>query len=180
MDGTPGLAPARAWRRSPRVGTLTAALAGTALLVAACGGSPSATSGRSSGVTVRELDVYAACMRGHGVANFYFSKLSSQSTTPVEGIDIGGYVASGIGPQTPNYKVASAACAHLMPGGPPTPITQAQKEQMLRQAACIRSHGFPTYPDPQFPAGGGVRQSPPAGIDENSPQFQKAMSACSK
>jgi hypothetical protein len=49
---------------------------------------------------------------------------------------------------------------------------------MLRFAACIRAHGYPSYPDPQFPAGGGVTQQQPSGIDQNSPQFRAAVKAC--
>jgi hypothetical protein len=65
----------------------------------------------------------------------------------------------------------------LFPGGAPQPITQAQKEQMLKFAACIRAHGFPSYPDPQFPSGGGVMR-PQNNINVGSPQFQAAAQTC--
>jgi hypothetical protein len=49
---------------------------------------------------------------------------------------------------------------------------------MLKFAACIRAHGYPGYPDPQFPSGGGVMRRQPTGIDINSPQFQAAVKTC--
>jgi FAD linked oxidases, C-terminal domain len=124
---------------------------------------------------------YAACMRSHGVTNFYFTKESNlPPDTPA--INIAGWAvsAASVHQGSPTYKAASSACEDKMPGGPPAPMTEAQKEAALRQAACIRAHGFPTYPDPVFPAGGGVEQQPAPGIDEGSPQFQKAMQDCSK
>jgi hypothetical protein len=104
---------------------------------------------------------YAACMRSHGVTNFYFTKESNlPPDTPA--INIAGWAvsAASVHQGSPTYKAASSACEDKMPGGPPAPMTEAQKEAALRQAACIRAHGFPTYPDPVFPAGGGVEQQP--------------------
>jgi hypothetical protein len=49
---------------------------------------------------------------------------------------------------------------------------------MLRFAACIRAHGYPSFPDPKFPAGGGVIGQKAIGIDANSPQFRAAVKAC--
>jgi hypothetical protein len=57
-----------------------AILAITALLAAACGGggSHASGSGTSSDQSLAVvLDSYASCMRGHGVANFYFTHLTA-------------------------------------------------------------------------------------------------------
>ena len=67
-------------------------------------------------------------------------------------------------------------------GAPPSPAQQAQTQaQALRFAACMRAHGVPRFPDPQF-SGGGVqfRVGGPSGggIDPSSPLFQKAQKAC--
>jgi hypothetical protein len=154
-----------------------AALAGAALLAASCGGGhPATPNSGSDQLTAHSVDVYAACIRRHGVPNFYFRSVSSTSTI-VGGIQLGPWVASAnIG--SPQFQSATKACTSLFPGGAPGPVTERQKEQMLQFAACIRVHGYPTYPDPQFPAGGGVMQLPTPDIDRNSPQFQAAVKTC--
>lgn len=48
----------------------------------------------------------------------------------------------------------------------------------VKFAACMRSHGVPTFPDPG--ASGGIQFSTGSGIDPQSPAFQSARSACSK
>jgi len=51
-----------------------AAMALTALLATACSGSHPAGSGASPAPgNVQQLDTFAACMRSHGVLNFYLS-----------------------------------------------------------------------------------------------------------
>jgi hypothetical protein len=45
---------------------------------------------------------------------------------------------------------------------------------------CMRSHGVPDFPDPTFPAGGGIAQSGGATINRNSPAFQAAVAVCNK
>lgn len=42
----------------------------------------------------------------------------------------------------------------------------------------MRGHGFPHYPDPTFPPGGGVENVIPSSVDANSPVFQSAAKAC--
>ncbi len=66
----------------PRPGRLTAALALTALLATACSGAHPSGSGASPAPgNVQQLDVFAACMRSHGVLNFYFSNSPHTSDT---------------------------------------------------------------------------------------------------
>ena len=74
-----------------------AALAGT-ILLAACGGSPSAAPAASRGLpTVQMLDSFATCMRSRGVPNFYFSR----STTSAADIDT----------SSPQFLSAQQACS---------------------------------------------------------------------
>lgn len=89
-----------------------------------------------------------------------------------------GYTLTGATPGTAQFISAMKACNHLFPGGPPRPLTQQQKTQVLRFAACIRAHGYPSFPDPKLPAGGGVMGQKAIGIDANSPQFRAAVKAC--
>ena len=150
-----------------------------ALLAAACGGGSHHHGGASGGsgqLTARSVDIYAACIRGHGVPNFYFTRKTPNSQV-TSGIELGPWVASA-DPSSPQFQAASKACNHLFPGGPPGPVTEKQKEQLLQFAACMRVHGYPNYPDPLFPAGGGVEQQQPTGVDPNSPQFQAAVKTC--
>ena len=70
------------------------------------------------------------------------------------------------------------ACKHLLPGGGPPPMTQKQIDSLVKFAACMRSHGYPDYPDP-IVQNGGVEQSPlPSSIDTSSAQFLAAEKTC--
>jgi hypothetical protein len=162
-----------------RRAAVPAALAGIALLAGACGGGshPANATGGSGQLTARSVDVYAACIRSHGVPGFYFSRAGNSNSNP-NGltIQLGPWTAQD--PNSPQFQTASKACNHLFPGGAPAPVTQQQKERLLQFAACMRVHGYPSYPDPQFPASGGIMQQQPPGVDLNSPHFQAAMKTC--
>lgn len=54
--------------------------------------------------------------------------------------------------------------------------SQFQK-QFVNFATCMRSHGVPDYPDPQFTSSGGVQISP-GQSNPNSPAFKSAQSDC--
>ena len=112
----------------------------------------------------------AACMRSHGVPNF--PEPNAQ-----------GVISSGsIDPNSPQFQQAMQACQKDLPnGGTPSPAQQAQmRQQALAFSACMRKHGLPNFPDPQFLSGGRVamRISAASGIDPRSPQFQAAQKAC--
>ena len=91
-------------------------LAGVTLLAAACGGGshPATASTGSSQLTARSVDVYAACIRSHGVPDFYFSHTAPANTaTPT--LDLGGWIAPD--PGSAQFQAAMKACNHLFPGG---------------------------------------------------------------
>jgi len=156
-----------------------AGLAGAALLAAACSGSPLAAPSASPGPgNVQQLDVFAACMRGHGVLNFYFSGSRSASDSSTA-LSIMGHYVTGVNPQTAQFSAAMKACKHLLPGGGPRPMTQRQINQMVKFAACMRAHGYPDYPDPIVQNGGIEEQPLPSSIDTSSPQFQAVQQTCS-
>jgi len=153
-------------------------LALTALLAVACGGgAPSATPIASPG-NVRQLDVFAACMRRHGVLNFYFANSPGTSNTETV-LSIMGHYVPGVNPQTAHFGTAIKACKHLLPGGGPGKMTRQQIDQLVKFAACMRAHGFPDYPDPILHSGGVVEQPLPSSIDTSSAQFQAAQQTCS-
>jgi hypothetical protein len=158
-----------------------AALAGAALL-AACGGShPSAAGGSTEQPSRQQVDVFAQCMRSHGLTNFYLSSPNSKNPDPGE-LAIGFLpygVVYGMDVSSPQYQSASSACGHLLPGGgEPPPVTAAQLRSLDRAAACMRAHGFPDYPDPVLQNGHLVPNPLPTGIDMSSPQFQAAVKTC--
>jgi hypothetical protein len=155
-----------------------AALALTALLATACSGAHPAGSTASPGPgNVQQLDVFAACMRGHGVLNFYFSNAPSAADSSTA-ISIMGHYVTGVNPQTAQFGTAMKACKHLLPGGGPGQMTRQQINNLVKFAACMRSHGFPDYPDPVI-QNGGVEEKPlPSSIDTSSARFLAAEKTC--
>jgi len=153
---------------SPGVAALDTTTAATTTTDPTADGAPStATSKAAAGAK------FSACMRSHGVPNF---------PDPSSG---GGLVinpGSGINPNSPQFQAAQRACAKELPNGgkAPTPAQQAKMQaQALRFSACMRSHGVPEFPDPDFSAGAvGIKIGKGSGINPSSPQFQSAQKAC--
>jgi hypothetical protein len=154
-----------------------AALALTALLATACSGAHPAGSSPGPG-NVQQLDAFAACMRGHGVSNFYLS--NSRPSNSSTALSIMGHYVTGVNPQTVQFAAAMKACKHLLPGGGPSAMTQKQIDSMVKFAACMRSHGFPDYPDPVVQNGGVDEKPLPSSIDTSSAQFEQAEQTCNK
>jgi hypothetical protein len=175
-------------RRGPRgrsrpglAATLAAAAAGAALLAAACGGgrpaaAPSAHPGQ---LTAQKADAYALCMRDHGMPGFYISRWNgSDASYNGPGLWLGGWYSTPVNPGSPVLQSALHACSHLLgrPGNPAA--TSAQLRGAVKAAACMRTRGFPDYPDPTEQDGQVTEPALPASIDTSSPQFQSAMDAC--
>ncbi len=155
--------------------TVTAA----ALGVAACGGSDAARRQATSD----PLLARSQCMRAHGIHNFPDPVKSSggegfpdtirqpDGTMSIEGITFSG----------PAFAAAEQACAGAGASQHGPRLTEAQKESFIAQARCIRKHGVPTFPDPQFgPAGFGVRVPLSPGQDPDSPAILRAEKACAQ
>jgi hypothetical protein len=200
---------ARKWMRlsGQHVG-LAAALVGLVLLAAACGGpsqspsvanlgsaTPATTTAGSQGGTAGGGDgkapgggsgggftstmrvgksgtAFSACMRSHGLP--HFPDPNAQGSITFGSSD-------GIDPSSPEFQSAQTACQKLLPhGGAPSSAQQAKTQAaMLRYSACMRTHGVPKFPDPNF-SGGRISLSINSrdGIDPQSPQFQAAQKAC--
>jgi len=159
-----------------------AALAGTMLLVTACGGSPAAAPSASTGqLSAAMLDSFAFCMRSHGVPDFYFSHTGSTAANRLTSVlQLGDWVAPA-DITSPQFQTAHKSCQHLLPIRPPTAAQlQRQLQQDVQQAACMRAHGYPDYPDPSTQDGHLVRPDLPADIDTGSPQFQAALQKCNE
>jgi hypothetical protein len=123
------------------------------------------------------------CMRAHGLTNFPDPEqgsdglgfpgglfMSSDGTLTVDGVSFAG----------PALQTAQQASKRFLPGGggPPPPISASQKKAALANAQCMRKHGVPNFPDPTFPAGGGVAIKIGSGVNPQSPAFKQAAAAC--
>jgi len=157
-----------------------AVLAAVTLVAAACGGGSNGARPHDSPSQGRaqQLDAFAQCLRNNGEPNAYISNPNSNSNSSATVLSIMGSTLTGVTPRTAQFTSAMKACKHLLPGGGPPPVTQQQKTQMLKAAACMRSHGYPTYPDPVFQNGQVIEQPLPASIDTTSPQFEAALKTC--
>ncbi|POM24659.1 hypothetical protein BTM25_32930 [Actinomadura rubteroloni] len=158
---------------------LIAVLIAVALLDAACSGKtpgkavPSLGTSKPSATAATgkpDLLEFARCMRRNGVPDFKDPDAS------------GGVGITRDQAQSPVFKAADKAC-HKYVGAPPGGGQQPHMEnpwpaaQQLKYAQCMRTHGFPQFPDP---SGNG---EPPMidknmGIDPDSPTFQAADKAC--
>ncbi len=140
----------RRWCRAWRTGVL-AVMAGLVLLTAACGGSrgtgssPSASTA-SANVTTRLA--YVQCVRSHGVQNYPDPGSNGQEPPGTKQLFA----------NNPQFQRASSACRHLLPNGGLT--TQAPQANALTEtgavklAGCMRTHGYPTFPDPTIDSAG--------------------------
>jgi len=145
------------------------------------GGAPSTSSGggQPSSLTIaggnRQNELkYSACMRADGVPNF--PDPNAQGV-----IQFGS--SDGIDPRSAAFQNAQQKCAKYQGGGhKPSPAQRAKAQAAaLKFSQCMRSHGEPDFPDPQFSSGGiSIKISAPGSgtLDPNSPIFKRAQKAC--
>jgi hypothetical protein len=171
---------------------LVGVVATMGLLVAACGGGATNPGAASAGTTTTTTTVapsgsnasgetslsqqlqLAQCMRSHGVPTF-------PDPSPGGG-QLNAISAAGINTQSPTYLAALQACKKYTPAGNVTPAqSAAENAKGLEFSQCMRSHGVPNFPDPiTGPTGGQAINMSGTGIDQNSPTYQAANSACQK
>jgi hypothetical protein len=182
-------------RRLRGAALMTTGLFAVAVTVAACGGpsTPGVATGSTTTTTTTATTTssgdggtqgsgplaYTSCMRSHGVPNF-----------PDPG-DKGGFpkpaVVSALQQVSSSRgQAASSTCEHLLPAGgslsgkASEPVTTPQQQQdYLKAVACLRSQGFPNFPDPVF-SGGSVHFTVPSSLNTNSTQFAHARLVCQK
>jgi hypothetical protein len=164
--------------------TIIIGLLAAALGLAACGSSRPNTGGATTSQGSSAADhakalAFSRCMRSHGVANFPDPPSGGQlrlqvqqtpNSTSVNGVEVNG----------PVFQSAMKACRSYLPnGGHPSAAQTAQaKARALAMSRCMRSHGVPNFPDPQFRSGGVGIQLNGNGVNPNSPAFQAAQKAC--
>ena len=158
-------------RRAPlRLAGALAAMAGIALLAAACGSgsstpSASASSATGGGTNYQKAVAFAHCMRSHGMPDFPDPR---QSLGPGQGRQI---------KSDPRFGTASADCRYLQPNGgssgsQPTASAQTIAER-LSFSGCMRAHGVPNFPDPNSNGNYDLH-----GIDPHSPVVKSAALTC--
>jgi hypothetical protein len=181
MNGNSGAGPARLWPWWLRAVAPAAALAGIALLAAACGGGlhPAGSGASTPSNLAVAMDSYVQCMHKHGVPSLYVSRASSSPNPNSVLLIFHGYAIEGANPSSPQFQSASKACQQLLPHGTPPTAAELHQQfiQSLKSARCMRAHGYPDWPDPQV-VNGRVPQFIPSNIDTGSPQFQSAAKTC--
>jgi hypothetical protein len=166
--------------RLAHISALTALAALTAFLLAACGGSNKPSSSGSSGsshkaFTASNAYEHSACMRNHGVANFPDPQVNGTHVT----IQINPTITG-----SPAFQSAQKACAYLLPAGAgqingPSPAQQkARTDGLLAFAACMRKHGFPSFPDPNSQGQLTLEMVTQAGITLKQPAVLQAGYSC--
>lgn len=122
---------------------------------------------------------FSECMRSHGVPDFPDPGGAVPTSGSGIGIDLAGiHVPSSIDVHSPAFVSALKSCQKLLfPNGHPA-VSAAQKEQLIAQAQCMRTHGVPNFPDPKFPSSGGIIEAVGLGVNPSSPAFEDATKAC--
>jgi hypothetical protein len=134
--------------------TGAAILAGIGLLAVGCGGGshPGGSGASSPPGLAQALDAYAHCMHGHGLPGLYITRAPSSPNPGTTLRIFHGFAIVGADPGSPGFQSAQNACQHLLPHG--TPPTGADLHQQflsaLKSARCMRSHGYPDWPDPRW------------------------------
>ncbi len=170
------------FRRRPAIALLATFAA--AMVAVGCGGnSPSSASmsgaaANAKGGPDQAAFQFSACMRNHGVNNFPDPKVTTSAN--------GTSVAIGINPSIsgqPAFKSAQNACQHILgkPNSGPdsNPAQQhARVQAILAFARCLRSHGFPNFPDPDATGGLSAETIAKAGINFDNPALLTAGRGC--
>lgn len=171
-----------------RIGLAAGGLAVAGLLAAGCssgtnGGAgqagasppPAAGAGNAGGAGVKfaELIRFASCMRTHGVPRFP-DPIAVSNGKPVFPAE------SGVNQNSPQFSRAQQACRSLLASQRQGEgaLTAQDQVDYLRAVQCMRAHGVTGFPDPVFPAGGGVRFPVPAGLNTHTPQVAAAVAVC--
>jgi hypothetical protein len=117
-------------------------------------------------------------MRSHGVPSFPDPSGSG-------GLPKGAVVSAQQAVGNSTVDAAQSACRTLLPAGgslsgqASQPVTLQDRQDYLEAAACMRSHGFGSFPDPTF-QNNSVQDTIPSSIDQDSPQFKSAAEICTK
>jgi hypothetical protein len=173
-------------RCRPLVLASVVAVAALSLLAAGCGGgSPevasvasstaaTATAAAPAAATTAQNGAlaFARCMRSHGLTGW--PDPTSNGVFEKSRLEQLGYSVSRV------RALEEGACNHLLaaPAAAP-PVTLADQADYLKAAACMRSQGFPGFPDPTF-QNDSVQTNIPPSIDQDSSRFRGAAETCTR
>ena len=172
--------PRRARARFCRADLVVATLIGTCVLAAACGGGSygQAIGPPSHALASSRALAFVNCMRTHGEPNM------PEPLRKGNRVAIAIHPGSGVDPNSPQFAAAYHACKHLTSPGKGSAaggntITPADQADYLKAVACMRSHGFPKFPDPVF-QNNNVTFNSRTPIDTNSSRYQRALATCDR
>jgi hypothetical protein len=158
MKGIASRASCQRWESHlRRNGCIAAVVLCLATLAAACGGSPSPSTGSASGNLA-----YAQCMRAHGVRNFPDPSGNGQ------------FVLTGIDTHSAQFQAALAACKATYASATSGQNANAPASG-LKFARCMRAHGVANFPDPSANGQNSASVSEGSG---QTPVFQRALTTC--
>ncbi len=160
------------------IATSVIAVAAVSLLAAGCGGSssPTAATSTTAATTPSGALAYARCMRSNGVTDFPDPTRGggADKEAIISALQAVGYAKAG---------AAQAACIHVNGGSPGTgqgaTESRAQPAAMLAFARCMRSRGFPNFPDPSH-GQLNPQMVTAAGVDLHQPAVLSAGLACTR
>jgi hypothetical protein len=178
--------------RLPWAGAL-AAVAGTALLVAACGGSSAGADTFAPGATYAQTLAFAKCMRANGVPNF--PNPDRQGNFNDANPEVQAMYDNGVPPQGGTRTVSPQRnvlfeCRSVLPNAG-TGLTLEQMQQISQQnlreevdgARCMRAHGITNFPDPVAAEQDNTSSWPSAiraDVDTSTPSYEAALTACNR
>jgi hypothetical protein len=145
-----------------------AVMLATSALLAGCGSGGRQPSGGTSAASQPDSSTIAIvrCYRAHGDPSFPDPVYDPSDGRWHFGISPGSAPAS-----------TRQACQHLFPSvNSSPPVPQAQFEQLVRLAECIRQHGVPTWPDPSPDGAFGL----PPSLLTKTPAYVRAAAACQR
>ena len=158
MKGIASRASGQRWESHLRPnGCIAAVVLCLATFAAACGVSPSPSTGSASGSLA-----YAQCMRAHGVRKF------------PDPTGTGQFVLTGIDTHSAEFQAALAACKATYAGAASGQNTSAPADG-LKFARCMRAHGVANFADPSANGQNSASVSQGAG---QTPVFQRALATC--
>jgi hypothetical protein len=161
--------------QSRRADLAVAMLLVTVVLATACGGtSPS----KPVGSPFSHALAFVNCMRTHGEPDMPDPVVQGRS------VHLTIHPGDGVDPHSAQFAAAVKACKHLAspgkggaPGG--SAITPAEQADYLKAVACMRSHGYPAFPEPVF-SGNSVSFNTTTPIDTKTSQYERALASCDK
>jgi hypothetical protein len=112
-------------------------------------------------------------MRAHGASGFPDPTIGSNG--------LPSWAANpNVNTQAPAYLAAGKACKEDLPSLAPRTLAQktAAHAAALKYATCMRSNGVPSFPDPDAEGLIHINGAGGSSLDPNSPEFQKAQTAC--